>query len=262
MNPDTEQNLKEVVSLIQAGEYPQAEANLRQFLSVVPDHAEAHFFLGVIRMQQQQWDAAIEAFERATQLDSEMSGAWHNLGYCYNQMGFPDRAVSYLERAIEVQPNKWDSHLLLGMVLIQLGRLAEAAEHLEQALQHGGEAAPRHEVYEMLALIHEALGSPERAAYYQVLLDAPPEVASALREASVEHLFLFPDAESAMRAADAYRAAGFEARFLDDPEEEAFCVVIYDDTSPEESRFEQVVEQLKQIAEQYGGEYDGWGVAV
>ncbi|BCW95798.1 MAG: tetratricopeptide repeat protein [Fimbriimonadales bacterium] len=257
-----QQDLEEIATLIAAGEYLKAEARLRPILSVAPELAEAHFFQGVIRVQQQQWDAAIEAFERATQLDPEMPGAWHNLGYCYSRTDRPDEAAPYLERALEVQPDKWDSYLLLGTVLIQLGKLEAAAARLEQALRYGGEEVPSHGVYEMLALIHEALGSPERAAYYQMLLDAPPEAVSALREASVEHLCLFPDAERALRAVDAYRAAGFDARFLDDAEEETYCVLIYDDTSPEAGDFEQVVERLQQIAEQHGGEYDGWGVGL
>ncbi|CUU37100.1 Tetratricopeptide repeat-containing protein [Armatimonadetes bacterium DC] len=261
MNSDIGHGFAEVISLIESGEYSKAEAELRHILSVAPDHADAHFLLGVVHMEQRHWDTAIEAFERATQLAPDFSSAWHNLGYCYDQMGFPDRAVPYLTRALEVRPDKWDSHLLLGLVLIQLRRFAEAAEHLEQALQHGGEEAPRQQIYETLANIYEALGLSDRAARYWVLQEIPDEAVPALQTNPVEHLFLFSDAESAMLAAEAYQTAGYEARFLDDPEEETYCVVVYDNTPLEDSGFERVVERLKQIAEQYGGEYDGWGVA-
>lgn len=262
MNLDIGHGFAEVISLIESGEYSKAEAEIRHILSVAPDHADAHFLLGVVHMKQQHWDTAIEAFEQATQLVPDFSSAWHNSGYCYDQMGFPDQAVPYLTRALEVRPDKWDSHLLLGLVLIQLRRFTEAAEHLERALQHGGEEAPRQEIYEMLANIYEALGLPDRAARYRVLKEMSPEAVSVPPKSPVEHLFLFPDAKSATLAAEAYRAAGYTARFLDDPEEETYCVLVYDNTLPEDSGFERVVERLLQIAEQYGGEYDGWGVAL
>jgi regulator of RNase E activity RraB len=78
----------------------------------------------------------------------------------------------------------------------------------------------------------------------------------------VEHLILFPDAASASDALEAYRAAGFEAHLLDDPEEETYCVLVYDDTSTTGDALERLVARLEQIAEQYGGEYDGWGWEV
>jgi regulator of RNase E activity RraB len=46
---------------------------------------------------------------------------------------------------------------------------------------------------------------------------------------------------------------------LDDPEEETHCVLVYDDTSTTGDAFERLVARLERIAEQYGGEYDGWG---
>jgi regulator of RNase E activity RraB len=34
---------------------------------------------------------------------------------------------------------------------------------------------------------------------------------------------------------------------------------VYDDTPSDADAFEQVIAQLEHIAEEYGGEYDGWG---
>lgn len=261
-------DLAEIQTLIESGEYPQAVARLRQLLAVAPDDAEAYFFLGVAHMEQQHWDAAIEAFERATQLDPEMTSAWHNIGYCYYRQDYPDRAVPYLQRALEVRPDKWDSHMLLGLVLIQVGQLEPAAGHLEQALQHGGEEAPKQKIYEMLANLYEVLEQPARAAHYRALHEEfPPTHAPAADETPTphtrtEHLILFPDAASAARAREAYHAAGFDAHLLDDPEEDTYCVLVYEEVSAAGGSLEQVIAQMEQIAEEYGGEYDGWGREV
>jgi tetratricopeptide (TPR) repeat protein len=95
-------NLDEIRGLIEAGEYTQAAEALHQLLAVSPDDAEAHFFLGVAQMEQQHWDDAIESFERATQLDPELTSAWHNIGYCYYRQDRPDPAIPYLQRALEI----------------------------------------------------------------------------------------------------------------------------------------------------------------
>ena len=194
-----------------------------------------------------------------------MTGAWHNIGYCYCRQNYLDQAIPYLQRAIQIRPDKWDSHLLLGLVLIELWQLEQAAWHLEQALQHGGEEAPKQKICEMLANLYEVLDQPARAAHYRALYEkTPPTPAPAASEAStshvrMEHLVLFPDAASASRALEAYRAAGFDAELMDDPEEDTYGVLVYDDTPSDADAFEQVIAQLERIAEEYGGEYDGWG---
>jgi len=259
-----EHSLAESRALIEAGEYSQAAEKLRQLLATAPDHAEAHFFLGVALMEQQHWDDAIGAFERATQLDPEMTSAWHNIGYGYYRQDYPDRAIPHLQRALEIRSDKWDSRMLLGLVLIQVGQLEQAAIHLEQALQHGGEEAPKQKIYEMLANLYEVLDQPARAAHYRALIEETPTQVSPHNEtpelrAHMEHLILFPDGASASRALEAYRAAGFDAELLDDPEEDTYGVLVYDDTPSDADAFEQVIAQLEHIAEEYGGEYDGWG---
>jgi len=157
VDTDLERYLAEARALVEASQYPQAVEVLRQLLAAVPDDAESHFLLGVVQTEQQYWNAAIESFERATQLDPEMTGAWHNIDYCYYRRDYPDRAIPDLQRAPEIRPDKWDSHLLLGFVLIQLWQLEQAAVHLEQALQHGGAEAPKQKIYEMLANLYEVL---------------------------------------------------------------------------------------------------------
>lgn len=153
-------------------------------------------------------------------------------------------------------------------MLIQVGQLERAAEHLEQALQHGGEEAPRQKIYEMLANLYEVLEQPARAAHYRALHEEfPPTHAPAANETPTpytrtEHLILFPDAASAARAREAYHAAGFDAHLLDDPEEDTYCVLVYEKVSAAGGSLEQVIAQLEQIAEEYGGEYDGWGREV
>jgi len=265
MNTNLEYYLAEIHALIEAGEYSQAVGKLRRLLATAPDHAEAHFLLGVALMEQRHWGDAIKAFERATQLDPEMASAWHNIGYGYYRQDYPDRAIPYLQRALEIRPDKWDSHMLLGLVQIQVGQLEQAAVHLEQALQHGGAEAPKQKIYEMLANLYEVLDQPARAAHYRALHEETPQPpAPAASETStphvrMEHLILFPDAARASRALEAYRAAGFDAELLDDPEEDTYGVLVYDDTPSDADAFEQVIAQLEHIAEEYGGEYDGWG---
>ena len=63
------------------------------------------------------------------------SGAWHMRGYIAVQLGKFDRAVEYIEHAIELKPNVYSMHVNLGAALAILGRYDEAIEAQRKAIE-------------------------------------------------------------------------------------------------------------------------------
>ena len=61
--------------------------------------------------------------------------AYNGLGVALNEKGRVDEAITYFEKAVEINPNCAVAHSNLGLVLVPKGRLDEAITHCRRALQ-------------------------------------------------------------------------------------------------------------------------------
>ncbi len=71
-----------------------------------PEDASARYDLGLARMYERKWGAAAEQFQRVIEMAPEFADAHANLGVCLARLGRPERALSAVERAIELDPGK------------------------------------------------------------------------------------------------------------------------------------------------------------
>lgn len=90
-------------ALINANEMPRAQKIFEAALKQQPDTAVFHFGLGRALLESKQVDAAIAALERSTELDPAI-GAQYRLGIAYQLKGDKPRAISNLERFLDVKP--------------------------------------------------------------------------------------------------------------------------------------------------------------
>lgn len=84
--------------------------------------------------QQGYWDAAQELYERLIKLDARNANAWHYLGVLLHAREQSDDGLKRIRRSIELDPKVPDWHSNLGNVLLDLGRLEEAADAYAQAI--------------------------------------------------------------------------------------------------------------------------------
>jgi TolB-like protein len=148
-----------------------AEATLTKVLSVAPETARAHLFLGTVQMYTRRASQGIRACERALQLDRNLAAAHAQIGngkfllgqaedteahiqealrlnprdpqvhvWCINAgvakflLGKEEEAADWLLRSIESNRNHPTSHLVLAGVLARLGRLADARSEVQACL--------------------------------------------------------------------------------------------------------------------------------
>jgi tetratricopeptide (TPR) repeat protein len=95
--------------------------------------------------------AALSYAERAYQIDEGSAAVMETLGVVLLDQGSPDRAARLLKRASDANPDKLTTKYYLGLALSEIGRKAEAVTLLEQILSQDTEFATRNEAVSLLA---------------------------------------------------------------------------------------------------------------
>jgi len=91
-------------------------------------HARAYANLGAIYLKQQQWQPAIDAYDKALRLDPNDTAAHYNLGFLFFTTGKNDRAETEYRKALASDPT-------LPLAYLHLGELAYRRGDAEKALQ-------------------------------------------------------------------------------------------------------------------------------
>jgi tetratricopeptide (TPR) repeat protein len=119
-----------------------AEQLLLDALERDPNSALAHLNMGVLRRVQNRMPEARVELQTVIALDRNNNVAFRNLGFILVQMGQPDAAIPYIQKAIRLDPHDpyiSSSYFFLGQCHLLLGEVDEAI-HL---LRKSGAARPR-----------------------------------------------------------------------------------------------------------------------
>jgi tetratricopeptide (TPR) repeat protein len=128
---------------IKAGQLEPAVSPLMKHLQANPRHEEAWDLLahvGVKLLEARQGRAAVPVFELLTQRRPREASLWVMLGQAQAQAGKYDAALESFRQALELQPELPEVHYYSGMALIRQGRLNEAFEAFVQEVKRN----PRH----------------------------------------------------------------------------------------------------------------------
>jgi tetratricopeptide (TPR) repeat protein len=106
-----------------------------QLAEEYPLDPRAHFLLGFSQAGEQQFEAAIASFTRATELDPEFSPAWNALGYAYRPLGRYAEAERAFKRYIALIPNEPNPYDSYAELLLKVGRHDESIAMYRKALE-------------------------------------------------------------------------------------------------------------------------------
>lgn len=117
----------------QQGEALTARALYLEVLERDSDHPTALFNLGVLAQQQGDTDEALARYRAAYRADPKLADALFNEATI---LAVTDRAaaVDRYRRVLALQPARAAAHLNLGLVLAELGSLADARQELARAV--------------------------------------------------------------------------------------------------------------------------------
>jgi serine/threonine-protein kinase len=177
-----------------ASAFADAVAAAEKALELDPELASAHASLGFVKTQTFDWEGALQAYRRAIELDPEYAMAHQWYGQALSWVGRTDEAVVESRKALDLDPLsaignrnlgevllrarqyeaaerqfRWTLELhpdftwtwhILGLVLIQLDRFAEAAQaYVRNAQLNGGDPGAAQRFVDLVAE-HKRTGLP------------------------------------------------------------------------------------------------------
>ena len=121
--------------LLSEKKYQEAEVVFRNFLQRVPNSAEAHYYLGVVSLEQNAKEEAAEHFEQAIALNESFERAYLKLVSLLEEMEKSSRAIELLEVFLrDVNPHHREYRLHLVSLYVAQKQLEQAFGHLDYLL--------------------------------------------------------------------------------------------------------------------------------
>lgn len=176
--PALAQTVQQALGLHRQGRLLEAERLYASVLAQRPDHFEASYLLGMLRMQQGQPAQALALIEAAARIKPYSPEALTGLGAVLAALDRPAEALAKYDRLVKLRPGDVDAHYNRGVVLSSLGRHADAFASYERTLAIRREHVP--------ALFNRAntlalLGQYDRArTAFDALLSIAPNHVEAL----------------------------------------------------------------------------------
>lgn len=144
-------------------------------------HAPAYANLGAIYLKQQQWPAAIDAYQKALRLDPKNASAHYSLGFIYYSTQQWSSAVPEYEAALASDASLPLAYLHLAEIALRQGEAAKAVETLQQGREHF-DASTKLPALKTLARAELTRGNraEARAAYEEALQNDARDLESLL----------------------------------------------------------------------------------
>lgn len=158
------------------GDHEQAELMFYQALQLEPapaDQALAYANLAESLIEREQWERAIHCLREASALNPQLERVHARLAHTYARTGRHERARQLYLRELRDQPGDIDTLLDLGCLLVDMNRLAEAAEKFRRVLEIESDNPDAHYYLGGVALRQRRL--KEAAAAWRLVLRLDPE---------------------------------------------------------------------------------------
>ncbi|MBM3240505.1 sigma-70 family RNA polymerase sigma factor [Candidatus Poribacteria bacterium] len=150
-----------------AGEWSEAEDAFLKAIGIKPDHAEAHFYVGLVKEDQELYEEAVEWYQKAVELKPDYPQAYYNLAIslgCLDkrddaQVAY-DKAIVACKKLLELNPDDPELYKEMGEAYTDNGDIKNGIA----ALKHAIVLKPDYfEAYAYLGHAYQSQGDIEEA---------------------------------------------------------------------------------------------------
>ncbi len=128
----------EAQQLLGQGQTGQAMENLETALEMVPEEPRFHGLRGHVLRRDGEYDAAIDAYDRAIGLDDGYFEYYLGRGLAYRSQGRAEQAVTDLQASVDLLPTA-QATSALGSLALERGDREQAKRYFQQAAEAPGE---------------------------------------------------------------------------------------------------------------------------
>ncbi len=116
------------------GDRVSARIDAEALVQVVPNHPFANFALGSLALQREDWALAVEYLERSVASKAD-PGPLNDLAWALLQLGRLDEAAKHVESALVISPQLTAAMDTLGTIRLKQGQLDDARAQFLKALE-------------------------------------------------------------------------------------------------------------------------------
>lgn len=116
------------------GHFELALSQFRNVLDIYPGHSQARLMSGLTLLRQNRLDDCIRQITQVLAQNDKIAMAHNVVGNAYLAKGEFDKAMSHIDRAIELDPGLADAHIKKGLFNLSNGNNAGAEIELEMAV--------------------------------------------------------------------------------------------------------------------------------
>jgi Tfp pilus assembly protein PilF/2-polyprenyl-3-methyl-5-hydroxy-6-metoxy-1,4-benzoquinol methylase len=142
-NPSSQQ-LQPIVNLFTQKRYKQTLSESSQMLKKFPNSIILFNIIGASNAALMQFDAAIESYKKALEIQPDYADANNNMGIAFNEMGDSIEAIDCFKNALKINPNHPDAYNNMGIALNEKGESKAAIESYKKALKIRPDYADAH----------------------------------------------------------------------------------------------------------------------
>ncbi|MCA9064243.1 MAG: tetratricopeptide repeat protein, partial [Planctomycetaceae bacterium] len=128
-------------ALLEAGDAPAAMHVLQDAVQSHPDSAEVHFQMGVTQLLMKNLPAAQISLKTAIQFKPDYAMAWYNLGFVHEQQDQTDAALEAYGKSVSIRPSLIPGHLRAAQILIHRKNTDDAGLHIDAILRENPQNA-------------------------------------------------------------------------------------------------------------------------
>ena len=136
------------MALVNLHDDKNARALMEDLAARHPDQSVYIYWLGRLDYDQRRYDEAIVKLKKATSLDPRSTRAWNSLGLAFDMQGQMEQALEAFQKAAELNrtlahPSPWPPHDL-GFLLFRMDKPKEAEAALRESLRYDSKLAQTH----------------------------------------------------------------------------------------------------------------------